>query len=147
MKPKRNEEYIFIDLPKKIYFTPTLRENTSLHDLIKDCQNKNQVNCNCVKIKNLLETTKGSHQKKCPKEIKKIMDFFHNLGQFFFDGSPKNKFLCNCVKALLGNKAVQNTFSCAFPILRSIFQKIWIRLQDEVLLGSRNIRSPRRIFF
>ena len=65
--------------------TPTLRENASLHDLIKDSQNKNQVNCNCVKTKNLLETT-------------------------------KNKFICNCVKAVLGNKAVQNMFSCAFPI-------------------------------
>ena len=61
--------------------------------------------------------------------------------------TTKNKFICSYVKALLGNKVVQNTFSCAFPILRSIFQKIWIRLQDEVLLGSRNIRSPRPIFF
>ena len=95
--------------------TPYLRENASLLELIKDSQNKNQVNFNCVKTKNLLETT-------------------------------REKFICNCVKAVLGNKAVQNMFSCAFPIFRSIIQKIRICLQDEVLLGSRNIRSPRPTF-
>ena len=95
--------------------TPYLRENASLLELIKDSQNKNQVNFNCVKTKNLLETT-------------------------------REKFICNCVKAVLGNKAVQNMFSCAFPIFRSIIQKIRICLQDEVLLGSRNIRSPRATF-
>ena len=88
MKPKRNEEYIFIDLPKKIYFTPTLRENTSLHDLIKDCQNKNQVNCNCVKIKNLLETTKGSHQKKMSQRNKENDGLFPQFGTIFFWMAP-----------------------------------------------------------
>ena len=76
--------------------TPTLREKASLHDLIKNSQNKNQVNFNCVKTKNLLQAT-------------------------------KNKFICNCVKAVLGNEAVLNMFSCAFPIFRNsslIFHRI-----------------------
>ena len=59
----------------------------------------------------------------------------------------KNKFIFNWVKAMLGNKAVQNTFSCAFPIFRDLFQKLWICLRIEFFLGRRNLRRPRTIPF
>ena len=81
--------------------TPTLREKASLHDLIKNSQNKNQVNFNCVKTKNLLQTT-------------------------------KNKFIFNCVKAVLDNKAVQNMFSCAFPIFRIIARSFFIGFRPKM---------------
>ena len=90
----------------------------------------------------------------------------------FFDADIKAS--CNCVKtaaiqlklqiqyklgltcayyqsvewcAMLGNKAVQNTFSCAFPIFRDLFQKLWICLGIEIFLGRCNLRRPRTIPF
>ena len=59
----------------------------------------------------------------------------------------KNKFIFNWVKAMLGNKAVQNTFSCAFPIFRDLFQNLRICLRNEFFLGRRNLRRPRTIPF
>ena len=59
----------------------------------------------------------------------------------------KNKFICNWVKAMLGDKAVQNTFSCAFPIFRDLFQNLRICLRNEFFLGRRNLRRPRTIPF
>ena len=44
-------------------------------------------------------------------------------------------------------KAVQNTFSCAFPIFRDLFQKLWICLGIEFFLGRCNLRRPRTIPF
>ena len=110
----RRDHPVRLGLVRLDCLTPTLREKASLHDLIKNSQNKNQVNFNCVKTKNLLEAT-------------------------------KNKFICNCVKAVLGNKAAQNMFSCAFPIFWDLFQKLRICLWNEFFLGRRNLRRPRTI--
>jgi len=40
-----------------------------MHDQIKDSQNKNQVNCNCVNTKNLLKTAKNKSIWKCVKAL------------------------------------------------------------------------------
>ena len=40
-----------------------------MHDQIKDSQNKNQVNCNCVNTKYLLKTAKNKSIWKCVKAL------------------------------------------------------------------------------
>ena len=51
---------------------------------------------------------------------------------------------CKCVKTVAGNKAVENRFSCAFPIFKTIFKKLWIFPQNESLLKRRNLQRPSK---
>ena len=105
---------------------------------------------NCVKTTSIQQKTIVSIQawaELCILSIRRILPGTYQVAAKVLMMGPTNKFIFNWVKAMLGNKAVQNTFSCAFPIFRDLFQNLRICLRNEFFLGRRNLRRPRTIPF
>ena len=90
--------------------------------------NNRKLNSNLFSPLNFLNRTNGS-------KIRAFLSVTSEPSVGGGGGHPTVRKLCD--------KAVQNTFSCAFPIFFSMFQKLWIFHQEEFCLGHRKLRRPR----